>query len=247
MKLEQLRENWERWAEVDPMWAVCTDADKRNNQWRAEEFFASGRAEIDLLMAEVAQLGREPPRGAALDFGCGMGRLTQALARHFDQCTGVDISARMIELARQHNTCGERCRYLLNQADQLGQFAGETFDFIYCSRVLQHMAPAYSLAYVREFVRVLRPAGLLVFQLPSGQRGYKKLLKTLLPARAVNLLRRLVYDSTAVMEMYTVPEAAVGEAVAAAGARVLHLRYNQAAGADYTSPEYFVAKGGQAG
>lgn len=242
MKLEQLRQNWERWARVDPMWAVCTEAEKRNNQWQAEEFFASGWAEIKHLMAHIAQLGRGVPRGAALDFGCGMGRLTQALALHFEQCTGVDISARMIELAQQHNTHGDRCRYELNQTDHLGQFADGTFEFIYCSRVLQHMEPTYSLAYIREFVRVLKPAGLLVFQLPSGQHGYKKVLKMLLPAAAVNLLRRMVYGSAAVMEMYTVPEEAVSKVITASGAQVMHIRYNQAAGADYVSPEYFVTK-----
>jgi len=242
MKLEQLRQHWEHWARTDPMWAVCTEADKRNNQWRAEEFFASGREEIDQLMAHLAQLGREVPRGAALDFGCGVGRLTQALARHFDQCTGVDISARMIELAQQHNAHGDRCRYEHNQHEHLGQFADQTFDFIYCSRVLQHMEPTYSLTYIREFVRLLRPGGLLVFQLPSGQHGYKKMLKALLPAAVVNLLRRLVYGSTAVMEMYTVPEPVVLQTVGASGAQVVHTRYNQAAGPDYVSPEYLVAR-----
>ena len=242
MKLEQLRQNWERWAKVDPMWAVCTEAEKRNNQWQPEDFFASGRVEIEHLMAHIEQLGRTVSRGTALDFGCGIGRLTQALAHHFEQCTGVDISARMIELARQHNVQGDRCRYELNQTEHLSQFASGTFDFIYCSRVLQHMEPTYSLAYVREFVRVLKPAGLLVFQLPSSQHGYKKLLKTLLPAAAVNLLRRMVYGSAAVMEMYTVPEEAVSKVITASSAQVAHTHYNQAAGADYVSPEYFVTK-----
>lgn len=242
MKLEQLQQNWENWAREDPMWAVCTEADKRNNQWQAEQFFSSGRVEIDSLMAHIQQLEKDVPRGAALDFGCGVGRLTQALALHFEQCMGVDISARMIELARQHNAQGEKCRYELNQTDHLGQFADDTFDFIYCSRVLQHMEPSYSLAYVHEFIRVLKPAGLLVFQLPSGQHGYKKLLKRLFPASVVNLLRRMVYGSTAVMEMYTVPEAAVNQMVGASGGQVVHTRYNQAAGQDYVSPEYFVTK-----
>jgi len=242
MKLNELRQNWERWAKADPMWAVCTEADKRNHGWQAEEFFASGRTEIDALMAQVGQLAEPVARGTALDFGCGLGRLTQALAQHFDQCTGVDISARMIELAQQHNAHGDRCRYEHNQADHLGCFAEGTFDFIYCSRVLQHMEPTYSLTYIREFVRLLKPGGMLVFQLPSGQHGYKKILKILLPAAAINLLRRLVYGSAAVMEMYTVPESRIGQVLGAAGAVLLHTRHNQAAGPDYLSPEYYVTK-----
>ncbi len=51
------------------------------------------------------------PKRRALDFGCGVGRLTQALARHFNIVDGVDIAPSMIELANQFNRSGGRCRY----------------------------------------------------------------------------------------------------------------------------------------
>jgi hypothetical protein len=37
--------------------------------------------------------------------------------------------------------------------------------------VLQHIVPEISEVYLREFVRLLKPGGLLVFQLPSHPRG----------------------------------------------------------------------------
>ena len=33
--------------------------------------------------------------------------------------------------------------------------------------VLQHMKPEFAKAYLREFARILKPNGVLVFQLPS--------------------------------------------------------------------------------
>jgi SAM-dependent methyltransferase len=73
----------------------------------------------------------------------------------------------MIALARQHNQYGPRFQYTLNETDDLAQFPDAYFDFIYTARVLQHMQPEYSTRYLREFLRLLAPGGVLVFQLPS--------------------------------------------------------------------------------
>ena len=73
----------------------------------------------------------------------------------------------MIELARELNRRGEQCRYVVNESDSLALFADSSFDFVYSNITLQHMAPELSRGYLGELVRVLRPRGLLVFQLPS--------------------------------------------------------------------------------
>ena len=44
---------------------------------------------------------RDHPRGKALDLGCAVGRASFELARHFDQVTGIDFSARFIRVALQ--------------------------------------------------------------------------------------------------------------------------------------------------
>jgi len=53
--------------------------------------------------AYIESLGVEPSGGRALDFGCGLGRLTQPLAERFDEAVGVDIAASMIEGARRQS------------------------------------------------------------------------------------------------------------------------------------------------
>jgi SAM-dependent methyltransferase len=62
---------------------------------------------------------------------------------------------------------GQRCRFVVNPANNLALFPDGCFDLIYSSLVLQHMRPEYSLNYIKEFLRVLAPAGLMVFQIPS--------------------------------------------------------------------------------
>src|SRR5258706_3969075 len=111
MKLWQTRRHWEKFARTDPLWAVLTAPGKAGNRWQVGEFFATGRQEADAVLARVAALYPALRRGHALDFGCGVGRLSQGLAPHFARVTGVDLSARMVALARDYNRHGARVTY----------------------------------------------------------------------------------------------------------------------------------------
>src|SRR4051794_589356 len=157
MDLADLQKHWSVLGATDPFWAILSVPTKQHGGWDHEEFFRTGREWIDEVMRYVDSLGVALRRDRALDFGCGAGRLTQALCRHFARCDGVDIAPTMLELAERFNQHGERCRYHFNAADDLGLFAADTFDFVYSIIVLQHMEPQYSSRYVRELVRVLRP------------------------------------------------------------------------------------------
>jgi tRNA/tmRNA/rRNA uracil-C5-methylase (TrmA/RlmC/RlmD family) len=65
------------------------------------EFFDIGIIEVAALMKHVERLGHPHQRERALDFGCGLGRITRALAQHFDESVGVDISEDMVRRARE--------------------------------------------------------------------------------------------------------------------------------------------------
>lgn len=176
MKFEQLQVNWDKFGKVDPLWAILTNSEKRNNKWNVDEFFRTGEAEIDGVIQYINSLQLPRRRQKALDFGCGAGRLTQALCRYFDQCYGVDIAPSMIELAEKYNRYGSKCHYYTNSAQDLSLFEDNSFDFIYSNIVLQHMEPEYSKNYIKEFIRVLAHDGLLIFQIPSERVPIEKRL-----------------------------------------------------------------------
>ena len=167
MELEDLQQHWTAFGEQDPLWAILAFPEKRGGAWELEEFFATGRADVDLVLGMLAERGIAIERGRALDFGCGVGRLTRALAERFDSCDGVDLAASMIERARELNKDGERVRFHHNDAPDLRLFPDGSFDFILSLIVLQHMKPELMRGYLREFVRVLRPGGLAYFQIPE--------------------------------------------------------------------------------
>src|SRR3954451_21033973 len=117
MELQELQKNWNQFGEQDPLWAILTTPGKRHGRWDPAEFFRTGEIEIDDVIVYIDRLGLKFARRAALDFGCGVGRLTQALCRHFDLAVGVDIAPSMVDKARAYNRHGQRCCYSLNVSD----------------------------------------------------------------------------------------------------------------------------------
>jgi ubiquinone/menaquinone biosynthesis C-methylase UbiE len=168
VELKQHEQDWNELAELDPYWAILTASGKRFGRWDSDEFFATGPPEVDGLMNRAAQLGHPQQRRRALDFGCGLGRVTRALADHFEECVGVDISEGMVKGARELNENVGGVSFLVNRAADLSVFADGSFDFVYSNIVLQHVPDRRAIgSYIAEFCRVLRPGGLLIFQLPS--------------------------------------------------------------------------------
>jgi len=164
------RAYWDRQARFDPLWAILSDPSKAGRRWDLQAFLETGRREVSLLMYQLKTLGIDVARESALDFGCGVGRLTQPLATFFDQVVGIDISPEMIRLADGINRHPDRVRYVCSAGDDLAKLPSAPFSFIYSNVVLQHVEPARALQYVRELLRSTAPGGLFVFQLPSHPR-----------------------------------------------------------------------------
>jgi len=166
-KIKKLCENWDTFGRTDPLWAIASRKERKGNKWDIDEFFQSGKTQIDWAMRELKLANIELEYATALDFGCGAGRLSQALASYFDKVVGIDIAPSMIELANKYNRYGNRCQYDINQKNDLSIFEKDTFDFIFSADVLQHMDPEIAERYLNEFLRVLSPKGTLMFQMPG--------------------------------------------------------------------------------
>ena len=252
MRLWRTRRHWNRLARRDPFWAVLTAPDKQSNRWEIEEFFATGARCVD---AEIEQVRAGYPalrHGTALDFGCGVGRLTQALARHFDQVTGVDISEEMLALARRFNRGGDRVRFLHNTRADLRLFEDNQFDFVYSMITLQHMEPVYARAYIGEFVRVCAPGGVVLFQEPVQRPTYAPLERfrfSLWPPTVWMRIRRITkqrvqhwFPRGPVIEMYALPQEEVHSLLRAGGAEIIRSYRYDAAGTPLPSYAYLACK-----
>ncbi len=246
MKFEDLERTWDTLGHEDPLWAVLDDPAKRGGRWAAEDFFATGRQQIYGLLAEVRELGLESG-GIALDFGCAVGRLTLALAESFEHVYGVDIAPSMIELANRYKSNRNNVSYLLNRRTDLEVVGDTRFDFVYSSITLQHMRTQYAAAYVREFIRVLKDGGVLVFQLPGRRLGLslaKRIARQAIPEQVLDsTYRRVRYGDGARMEIYGMPMRKVVSMLEGAGGRVIAIRDDALGATGWTNHKYFVVKG----
>jgi len=235
--IDEVSRTWTRLGREDPLWAVLTDRDKAGGGWAPEDFLATGAAEIATLLARLAELGVEPARGRAVDFGCGAGRLSHGLAAAgFGEVVGLDISPTMLEKARE--IVGDpACDFRLATGPDLEVVESGRADLVYTNRVLQHMPGELAHRYVREFYRIVRPGGLVVFQLPTAPaRSAAGLALRMLPTPVVRRLRRG-------MEMHGTPEAEVRSLVAACGAEVLAADVDTSAGPRWDSRLYVTRAG----
>ncbi|HEX7781138.1 MAG TPA: class I SAM-dependent methyltransferase, partial [Vicinamibacterales bacterium] len=167
--IEAAREYWNHHANRDPLWAALSDSSKTDRRWDLASFMQTGEREIALLFHELNALGLAVPRDAAVDFGCGVGRLTQALGRRFRSVLGLDVSSEMIRIARKVNKYPDRVRYDTNDGSVAASVPEASVDFEYSTLVLQHLHPDISSRYLSELVNGLRPGGVFVFQLPVSR------------------------------------------------------------------------------
>ena len=168
---EREREVWATLGDEDPLWAILSEDGRQNNAWDIETFFERGRLDADVAWHLLAAVGAVPRGGDFLDFGCGVGRVARHLCDRFERGVGVDVSGAMIERAIELNPVGERMRYQLNESDDLSLLGDASFDLVYSGIALQHIPPPAAAAYIREFVRILRPGGIALFQVPSHEHG----------------------------------------------------------------------------
>jgi ubiquinone/menaquinone biosynthesis C-methylase UbiE len=244
--LDRHKRSWDKLGEMDPLWVVLTDPKGKFGKWDVDEFFATGQKDMATVMATAEKLGYPRRRDTALDFGCGVGRLTRGMAKYFTHCHGIDISESMIAKAKELNQAFPNCQFSVNFADHLRMFPDNQFDFIYTTIVLQHLpTQAMIRSYIAEFCRVLRADGLLAFQVPAQIRFLHRLqLRRRLYAflHAVGFPDEYLYTKLklAPIKMNFVLKAEVVSLLESAGTRVIKIEEIESP--ELTSNTYYVTK-----
>jgi ubiquinone/menaquinone biosynthesis C-methylase UbiE len=232
--------DWEEMAAIDPLWAIMSAPEKRFGSWEINEFLRTGQAEVSGLMQTASELALPQQHRRAIDFGCGVGRLTRALHHYFPECHGVDISRGMLQKARQ---LAPECEF--READDLRSFPAQYADLIYSSLVLQHQPnKANVTALIKDMVRVLAPGGLLVFQMPLHLPLRNRIQ---LRRRAYRLVRTLGLSHTFAYErlklspirMLSMPQRAVEETVRAANGVVVSVGVAEKLNEPFSSGIYY--------
>lgn len=113
-----------------------------------------------------------------LDFACGCGRNIINLHKRFSRLDGVDISSNLIKLTRknliQNNISDDKSYLYTCNGIDLNIINDTQYDFIMSTIALQHIC-VYDIrkSYLNEFYRILKPDGLLSFQMGYGRKYAK--------------------------------------------------------------------------
>jgi SAM-dependent methyltransferase len=237
---------WDDLARVDPLWAIVSEKGKRHRGWNVDEFLATGETEV----ANILDIGREfgLPREAslALDFGCGVGRLTRALSTRFERCVGVDASEAMIAQAKALHGSQGGIDFQVNERDALSAHGDDSFDLVLSLIVLQHLPTTHAIeTLIAEFCRVLKPGGLLVFQVSTEIPPHRRIQPR---PRVYRMLRRcgakpglLHRMGLTPITMRAIDDGRVRHVLEAAGARLLELLQRMSPNR-VKSATYFVTK-----
>lgn len=101
------------------------------------------------------------PGKRILDFGCGAGAAAKRVRDGGHEVSGVDVSESAIRVA---TTRVEGIKFKFIQDDGSLPFPAQSFDFCFCSEVLEHLLDVNRA--LRETHRVLRPEGHLLITVP---------------------------------------------------------------------------------
>jgi SAM-dependent methyltransferase len=128
------------------------------------DLLTAATAEVVARMREWRLLG---PDWSLLEFGCGLGRLSLALAPEFASVTGLDVSGEMIAEARRRAVGIANIRFARNSGRDLSDISDSSFDVVLAADVFPYLVSSgaeLARVHIEESARVLRPGGaLLIF------------------------------------------------------------------------------------
>lgn len=113
------------------------------------------------LDAFVKRLG---PGSTILDVGCGSGYISSILESKGFKVTGIDVSRKMLELAKENAPGSTFLRMDMKRLD----FPKDSFDGVLCLCSIIHVPKRHRLEILKKFRRVLKPKGLLAIHMGWG-------------------------------------------------------------------------------
>ncbi len=159
-KAKEMRAYWNDRAKENAPWYV--DTSLQYDEPDMEQFFADGRRIVDYAFDDPAFSVSNSH--FALEIGCGLGRVCQALSDRFAHVLGVDIAPDMAAQARRLVT-EPRVSFAIGDGVTLALVKSASVDAVFSFTVFQHIPSIKVIElYIEDAGRVLVPGGMFVFQ-----------------------------------------------------------------------------------
>jgi len=221
LMFDRIAKAWQDFGHTEPHWSVMVDEAFKQAHIgeNIEAFYDSGKHDVEFFLNFVRRSGISPSFEKALDYGCGVGRLTMALSDYARHVTGLDISPPHLRLgterARDQGIANVAFETVAKVAD-LDRYTG--FDLVISRIVLQHNPPPVMAAIYAKLLLALAPGGMAVVQMP-----------TYIHQQSFSAARYLDTDQPQ-MEMNGLPQSIIFSIIEEAGCRVLEVREDESTG-----------------
>jgi ubiquinone/menaquinone biosynthesis C-methylase UbiE len=140
---------------------VSTPAYDQIAEWYDEQV-RTGKLIHDLVVPALLAAPGEVAGQHICDLACGQGVIARQLARQGAQVVGIDLSERLLEIARSAEAAVPlHIIYQRDDAQQCQSLASASFDGVVCNMALMDIADL--AATVRAVHRILRPRGWFAF------------------------------------------------------------------------------------
>jgi len=163
MSEKTIRSFWDTKAKENPYWYVSSYCDY-DSQRDLADFWASGHQ----IWADLKrQLHYSPkPTDIVVEIGCGVGRLTRAIAPEVGQVEAFDISEEMLRIAKASSV--ENAKFRLADGFNLASIKDSSADLVLAYCVFQHLPSLGALRdYLLDMVRVAKPGAIVAFTLTA--------------------------------------------------------------------------------
>ncbi len=153
--------DWMQWGAQDPYYGVlsCDKFRAQNFKLHKDEFFDSGESEIQMTLDRIATLYGNTSKTIAVDFGCGVGRLSIPLSRRYERVIGIDVSPGMLkEAGKNCAQAGASNVTFCSSPDDLASHS-DGVDLVVSRIVLQHIPPRIGIGLMAKLLSRIRPGG----------------------------------------------------------------------------------------
>ena len=175
-------QNWEKWGQSDPYFAVLTydRFNKKNlNRESKTEFFNLGERDVDDFLNYAMKIDQDYLIDTAVDFGCGVGRLTIPIAKKARRAIGLDVSASMLKEAHANTPPELRKNLSFKKANDSLENLPRNYNFVTSLHVFQHMPKSRGYAIANKLLHNLDEGGFaaLHFTIHESNSFIVKLLR----------------------------------------------------------------------
>lgn len=173
---DRIKYEWNYLGKIEPYWSTITQPQYHFENFEANRkiFYDSGKYMLDIFLSALRRNNINPNFiQTCFELGCGVGRVTQYLAKSFPRLIASDISYPHLMIGKaQLESQGLKNTEFLHIDDPISFSKLPNVDSIFSVITLQHNPPPMMVWILKKLLSCLNKDGIAYIQIPTYRNGY---------------------------------------------------------------------------